>query len=352
MAVYDDYVFNDYSSSGVHGYMQIDDYTYSVGEVPGHIYWYKSSAHMSLVAGTTITLSLDRAIRTWGVEVPVASITIDGEVGGGYTVPFPTVSLNLVRGWTTVEEPWLRVTYDATQRSVSISILQDIKWIEVRMGACRAVDLSNCVVGCSVIDQVRASYDSPLSKIPYKGLRVNNMDECFKDCDSLIIPPPIPDSVYGIVSCFDGCRRLEQAPVIPDSVQFVNNCFKNCTSLTGDVYVCGASMNDYLDCFVGTTKPIYLRSVGNKNAELLTQLAGTANNNNVLINIHPESPITFADAQMNYMTEQGLVPLSLQTNANLVQCEVPDLANGGTIITNVNDALIDLYNRGAIGGGA
>ena len=40
--------------------------------------------------------------------------------------------------------------------------------------------------------------------------------------------------------------------------------------------------------------------------------------------------------------------LSLQTNANLVQCEIPDLVNGGTITTNVNDALIDLYKRGVL----
>lgn len=154
-------------------------------------------------------------------------------------------------------------------------------------------------------------------------------------------------TVNNLNGCFGGCTNLKVAPVIPSTITNMQRCFRGCTSLSGDIYIMTKSIGVYGTCFYGTTQPITLHAM-NDNIKTCKMLAATANNGNVFVNVHSKTAISFTDTQMNYMTDTGLKTLSLQTNADLVQCEVPDLVNGGTITTNVNDALIDLCNRNPI----
>lgn len=179
---------------------------------------------------------------------------------------------------------------------------------------------------------------------------VTNMYDTFSGCTSLTTPPEIPEGVTSMTACFSGCTSLAYAPVIPSSVQFMGYTFRGCSSLSGDIYIYTSTLSSTPSVtFMGTTQDIVLYSMNN-NASICDQLASTADNGNVYVNVHPEAQISFMDTEMNYRQSSMFVPVALQTNASLVQCEVPDLVNDGTIITNVNDALIDLYKRGALGG--
>ena len=228
------------------------------------------------------------------------------------------------------------------------------------------------LVSATAWDKSKTSYAGIPSEVVHNTVsyKVTNINNCFKNCTSLVNAPLIPEGVSSMASCFDGCTSLvNPPPIIPSSVATMGFCFRNCVSLTsaplikcesnmrycfqnctslvGDVYVYSFPQEEYsylTSCFQGTVHDIVLYSVDN-DIDFCNALAATANNGNVYVNVHPETPISFTDTQMNYMTNEGLKTLSLQTNANLVQCEIPDLVNGGTITTNVNDALIDLYNR-------
>ena len=179
---------------------------------------------------------------------------------------------------------------------------------------------------------------------------VTAMYDTFSGCTSLITPPEIPEGVNSMTECFSGCTSLAYAPVIPSSVQFMGYTFGGCSSLNGDIYIYTSALSSApRSTFVGTTQDIVLHSM-NSNASICDQLASTADNGNVYVNVHPETQISFINTEMNYRQSSMFTSVSLQTNASLVQCEVPDLVNGGTIITNVNDALVDLYKRGALGG--
>lgn len=175
--------------------------------------------------------------------------------------------------------------------------------------------------------------------------KVNDITKSsYQDIPASVTYGGVKYSVIDINNCFNNCTSLTQAPTIPNGVTNMDYCFNGCTSLTGDIYVYCGTLSTLSNCFYNTTRSITLHAMNN-NIGVCDLLAATANNDNVLVNIHSKTPISFTDTQMNYMTDEGLKPLSLQTDASLVQCEIPDLVNGGTIITNVNDALIDLYNR-------
>lgn len=240
---------------------------------------------------------------------------------------------------------------------------------------------ANATVSARVVDNTKSSYDDIPSVVKnnnvyytviqlgsqsaangcFKGCTdlvtppsipstVTLMVGTFSGCTSLTIPPEIPEGVTSITDCFGGCTSLTYAPVIPSSVQFMGYTFRGCSSLSGDIYIYTSTLSSTPSAtFMGTTQNICLHSMNN-NASICDQLASTADNDNVHVNIHPEAQISFMNTEMNYRQSSMFAPVSLQTNASLVQCEVPDLVNGGTITTNVNDALIDLYKRGALGG--
>lgn len=215
------------------------------------------------------------------------------------------------------------------------------------IGDYKYTTITSNTVEVDVNDTTKSSYEDIPSSVIYGGVTYSVVDmyECFRGCTSLTHPPTIPNSVTNLYGCFRGCTSLVQSPVIPNSIIDMAHCFRGCTSLVGDIYIyCDTLQLQMTYCFYDTTQPIILHAM-NDNVEVCDLLAATANNSNVYVNVRPEGDINFIDTEMNYMTNEGLKTLSLQTNANLVQCEVPDLVNGGTIITNVNDALVDLLKR-------
>lgn len=200
--------------------------------------------------------------------------------------------------------------------------------------------MNECFRGCT-----------SLTVAPMIFSNTTEMLGCFRDCTSLTTAPIMPSNVKYIRSCFYGCTSLTTAPVIPSNVISMATCFENCTALTGDIYIYSPRLvtynhddEGYLGCFEDTTQPITIHSMNN-NVNICDTLARTANNHNITVNVRSQSALTFDNTQMNYIISGTSTPLSLQTNANLVQCTVPDLINGSTITTNVNDALIDVYHR-------
>lgn len=201
----------------------------------------------------------------------------------------------------------------------------------------KVTDIRHCFRNCTSFNQ--------LITIPNS---VTDMGSCFEGCTSLVTAPVIPDNVIGMGNCFSGCTALTTAPVIPNSVTGMWSCFKGCTSLSGDIYIYTTYDSlSYLQCFYDTSHAICLHAMNN-NIEECDALAGTANNNNVYVNVKPETALNFNNTQVNYLNQNSeFIALSMQTNANLIQCRIPKLSGGGAsiITTNLNDALIDLYKR-------
>lgn len=336
MATYDNYTFYEspWEISGS-GTIRIGDYDYKLSEVPGRLTW------TTIPPVGTTTLSLNRATQNMGLVAPIGVIRISGL--SSTSTPFD-YTISLINGQTTGQAGGVTATYDESANAIVIVVSSALTSFNITMGACHIASLGDCTVVCSAVEN-KSLYESPLNRIPYKNLLVSNMDECFNNCTLLTQAPPVPSGTQSMSMCFMGCTSLVAPPVIPSNVIDITDCFRGCTSLTGDIYILGSTIWFYDDCFNGTTQPIYLQGADPQN---LIQMAQTSANNNIYVNVHPETLITFNDTQMNYMDGNELKSLSLQTNANLVQCDVPDLANGGTITTNVNDALIDLYQRRAI----
>lgn len=188
-----------------------------------------------------------------------------------------------------------------------------------------------------------------LTSAPSIPPKVDYLANCFRDCVSLEFAPEFPTGTYNLNRTFYGCSKLITAPVIPKSVTDMRYCFKNCTKLAGDVYIYNDIPYDstlllYQGAFEDTVQPIVLHPM-NDNVDFCERLAKTATNNNVYVNVHPQEPTTFTDTEMNYKTENDFIVVSPQTHSDVVQCEVPDLVNGGTVTTNVNDVLVDLAER-------
>lgn len=264
--------------------------------------------------------------KNWNCE-PVCYITLEYKTGSTSR----SATLDLwedgspidVPVWT-YEDTWMHIEYNDSTGILSVEPRSSVQLELIDFGAYYLNKSGgDSRIKVNVVDKTKTSYEEMLNAMPYrnyKSMPVNSVRGCFEDCTS-----------------------LTTAPIIPNSVTDMTRCFYNCTSLVDDVYI-QANVTDTYECFEYTTQPIILHSIDN-NATACDMLATTANNNNVYVNTHPETPITFTDTQMNYMTNEGLKTLSLQTNANLVQCEIPDLVHGGTITTNVNDAIIDLCSR-------
>lgn len=216
----------------------------------------------------------------------------------------------------------------------------------VIIGDYEYITTGTTTVRVKVVDTTKVSYGEILSNVTIDGVEysIDSMTDCFQGCSSLTTAPEIPSSVDSMAGCFGNCTSLTTAPVISSSVMYMSDCFRGCTSLTGDVYIMAniEPTTTYIaDCFYNTTQPITLRGA---NTDILQSLASTANNNNVYVNIAPTLlPNTIECSPMNYMTNDGLVQLSLQTDASLVTCEVPH--NNSTVTTTLQDALLDLYSR-------
>ena len=203
----------------------------------------------------------------------------------------------------------------------------------------KVTNMSSCFANC--VSLVNA---------PIIPSSVTNMYDCFYKCTSLVNAPVIPNGVTFMYGCFMGCTSLVTAPVIPSNVTDMESCFEGCTSLRGDVYIYAGSFSShssYSRCFYDTSHTICLHAMNN-NTEECDALASTANNNNVYVNVKPETALNFNNTQVNYLNQNSeFIALSMQTNANLIQCRIPKLSGGeaSIITTNLNDALIDLYKR-------
>lgn len=251
-------------------------------------------------------------------------------------------------GSKTISDSYITVQFTYETREVVVTALKSSGYTDnyVLFTTYDLTDGNQLIIQAYPKSEEEASY-SPCSEtitVAMITYPVESVD--YAGCHNMLAPPAIPPRTKSLYNAFNGCNALTQAPVIPSSVVNMYQCFYGCVNLEGDVYVYAKGFS-YHGAFYNTTKPIIIHSM-NENVDVCQQLASTANNGNVYVNIRPETPISFTDTQMNYMTNEGLKTLSLQTNANLVQCEIPDLVNGGTITTNVNDALIDLCNRNPI----
>ena len=224
------------------------------------------------------------------------------------------------------------------------------------------ISMNTCFYGCTSFDSLVTfeensqvtnmnycfgyctSFDKPI-EIPDS---VTNMSYCFRGCTSFDKPITIPDSVTDMGNCFSWCTSLVNAPIIPNNVENMSYCFAGCRSLSGDIYIYTTYDSlSYSQCFYDTSHTICLHAMNN-NIEKCDALASTANNNNVYVNVKPETALNFNNTQVNYLNQNSeFVALSMQTNANLIQCRIPKLSGGeaSIITTNLNDALIDLYKR-------
>lgn len=287
--------------------------------------------------------------KKWNCE-PVCYITLEyktGSTGRSATLDLWEDGSPIdVPVWA-YEDTWMHIEYNDSTGILSVEPRTSVQLEYINFGAYYLNKPGrDSRIKVNVVDKTKTSYEEMLNAMPYrnyKNIPVNSVEGCFEDCTSLTTAPVIPNSVIDMTECFYNCTSLTTAPVIPSNVTDMTGCFYNCTSLVGDVYI-QANVTDTYECFEYTIQPIILHSINN-NITACDELATTTGNNNVYVNTYPETPITFTDTQMNYMTNEGLKVLSLQTNANLVQCEVPDLVHGGTITTNVNDAIIDLCSR-------
>ena len=205
-----------------------------------------------------------------------------------------------------------------------------------------------------------------------------DMGYCFEGCTSLVNAPQIPYGVIHMESCFTGCTSLVNAPVIPASVYYANYAFSGCTNLEGYVFIdprgyvvarsAGlAASFDYI--FYHTTKDIYAYLVGTHGQE--TSMSFKQSNirssilqgaeENVYFMCEPQDKITYNRAS-TYMlnknssgsiTQKSFCP---ETNANIIQVEIPSVTHrggynqqGSKLTVSLYDALMDLENR-AIGG--
>ena len=96
---------------------------------------------------------------------------------------------------------------------------------------------------------------------------VTSLSQTFLYCKSLVDAPKIPKNVTNLKETFKGCSALKNAPEIPSSVTNMYGTFWNCISLTGSITI-NANLDNYDDCFSGTTKPITLTGTSTKLEDL------------------------------------------------------------------------------------
>lgn len=98
----------------------------------------------------------------------------------------------------------------------------------------------------------------------------------FEECENLKVAPYLPK--YLNYFNFKRCTSLTTVVNIPDSVASLANAFLNCTSLTGTIVI-NANPENISGCFRGTILPIELTGT----SKMLSEIAATANNNNVTV---------------------------------------------------------------------
>lgn len=203
---------------------------------------------------------------------------------------------------------------------------------------------------------------------------LTHMDFCFQGCTSLVNAPQVPYGVIHMESCFRDCTSLVNAPVIPATVYYANHAFYGCTNLEGYVFIdprgyvtaisvgLAASFN-YI--FYNTTKDIYVYLVGThgqetsmsfKQSDIRSSILYGAGRN-VKFMCEPQDKITYnkASTYMLNKNSSGAITQKLfcpETNANIIQVEIPAVTHrggyneqGSKLTVSLYDALMDLENR-------
>ena len=123
----------------------------------------------------------------------------------------------------------------------------------------------------------RKIVDASNIELPYG---ITNCSDMFRHCESLEIPPIIPDSVKKCMDMFMVCKSLKVAPIIPDSVEVCYEMFIGCNSLELPPKI-PESVKDcefmFLNCRSLKQKPIFP-----PNANTMFALDGTSFENSTL----------------------------------------------------------------------
>lgn len=227
-----------------------------------------------------------------------------------------------------------------------------------------------------VVTSARLCFEDCTNLISVGGLpeTLVDMGYCFEGCTSLVNAPQIPYGVIHMEGCFTSCTSLVNAPVIPASVYYANYAFSGCTNLEGYVFIdprgyvvasnAGlAASFDYI--FYHTTKDIYVYLVGTHGQE--TSMSFKQSNirssilhgaeENVYFMCEPQEKITYDKSSIftlnkDLVGETNSVAIHPETNAHLVQVDIPEKGHRGgsesssdTITVTLYDALIDLMDR-------
>ena len=251
--------------------------------------------------------------------------------------------------------------------------------------------MQNGELAAEAIDKTKSSYEAIPSYINYNGklYAVTYAYECFKDCTnltsvgglpntltlmrscfegctSLVTAPQIPSNVVYVDYCFKGCTSLVTAPVIPSSVTYAQFCFDGCTNLEGNVYI-SPSSDHFMELsymFNNTTKDIYVYFTGMADgSNMSTDISSYIfylllfSPNNVYFMCTPQEKITYDKSSIFTLNkdltgETNSVAIHPETNAHLVQVDIPEKGHRGdsesssdTITVTLYDALIDLMDR-------
>ena len=95
-----------------------------------------------------------------------------------------------------------------------------------------------------------------LINVPVIPSSVTSMEGTFSNCTSLVTAPVIPSSVTNMTDTFLRCTSLVTAPVIPSSVTNMTDTFFGCSNLTGTVRIESSNVNSVMDTFINTAKNI------------------------------------------------------------------------------------------------
>lgn len=140
-----------------------------------------------------------------------------------------------------------------------------------------------CMVFPKIPDEVydcRSMFSSCTAMTVAPALpKVNNLEEVFDDCPSLLIPAVIPTSVQYAEGTYLDCVALKNPVSIPKNVTKVSSLFEGCTNIKGELvfrptsYPSGSYGSDFLK---NTTQTITIYG----DQAVCEAAAATANNGN------------------------------------------------------------------------
>lgn len=106
-------------------------------------------------------------------------------------------------------------------------------------------------VSAAAADKTKTSYANMSNTVTYGGVTytVTQIDNCFRNCTSLVNPPTLPTTATYMASTFYKCTALQTAPLIPSGVTNMDYCFYGCTALKSAPYEIPGSVTSLKYCF-------------------------------------------------------------------------------------------------------